>query len=72
VGLIGAAASLRERLGLPRSPRAEAHWTRIVARIKELAGDQVFQASFAKGGNWPTGDAVAVALGFNALERIAA
>jgi predicted ATPase/class 3 adenylate cyclase len=72
VGLIGAAASLRERLGLPRPPRAEAHWTRIVTLIKELAGDQVFQASFAKGGNWPTGDAVAVALGFNALERIAA
>jgi tetratricopeptide (TPR) repeat protein len=72
VGLIGAAASLRERLGLPRSPRAEAHWTWIITRIKGLAGEHVFQASFAKGGNWPTGDAVAVALGFNALERIAA
>ena len=72
VGLMGAAASLRERLSLPRSPRAERHWQAVVARARESMGDQVFQVSFAKGGNWPTGEAVECALAFNSTELAAA
>ena len=71
-GLMGAAASLRERLSLPRSPRAEEHWQRALARAREQAGDQAFQAAFAKGGSSPTADAVERALAFESMELVAA
>ena len=59
---LGAAASLRERLSLPRSRRNDEHWTQLVARARELAGDQPFETAFANGRNWTTGDAVEHAL----------
>ena len=59
---LGAAASLRERLGLPRSRRNDDHWTGLLARGRALAGDQTFDTAFANGRNWATGDAVEYAL----------
>jgi len=61
-GFFGAAASLRERLSLPRSRRNDAHWTGLVARARALAGDAPFDKAFASGRNWATGDAVEYAL----------
>ena len=66
--LLGAAASLRERLSLPRPPRAEEHWSRLLSRARSAAGDQDFDALFASGRDWATEDAVQIALGWNAME----
>jgi tetratricopeptide (TPR) repeat protein len=70
--LLGAAASLRERLSLPRALRAEDHWKRTIARARELVGDHAFEVSFAKGRDWTTEDAVQFALRYNAVELAAA
>ncbi|MET0442213.1 MAG: adenylate/guanylate cyclase domain-containing protein [Casimicrobiaceae bacterium] len=59
---IGVAASLRERLALPRSPQDEQRWHRAVARARESIGVPAFDAAVAKGRAWPTGDAVQRAL----------
>jgi tetratricopeptide (TPR) repeat protein len=72
IKFMGAAASLRERLALPRSRRAEEDWKRVVDRVRVLVGDEAFESSFAGGRNWPTGDAVASALVSNAAELAAA
>jgi len=69
---MGAAASLRDRLHLLRSPREEADWKRSVARIREGIGDTAFDAAFAKGQACPTGDAVDSALAGEPAEAIAA
>ena len=65
---LGAAASLRERLSLPRSRRNDGHWAQLVARARALAGDQTFVTAFANGRNWATGDAVEHALTFDRKE----
>jgi predicted ATPase/class 3 adenylate cyclase len=70
--LMGAAASLRERLALSRSPRAEEHWRGVVARARELEGEAAFDATFARGRDWTTEEAVACALESPATEPVAA
>ncbi|MDE2004375.1 MAG: tetratricopeptide repeat protein, partial [Betaproteobacteria bacterium] len=70
--LMGAAASLRERLALSRAPRAEEHWTRVVARARERAGEAAFDATFARGRDWTTEEAVACVLESPATETVAA
>ena len=70
--LMGAAASLRERLALSRAPRAEEHWRRVVARVRERAGETVFDAAFARGRDWTTEEAVACALESPFKEVVAA
>jgi len=72
IKFLGAAASLRERLALPRPRRADEHWKRVVARVRGVVGDEAFESSFAGGRNWPTGDAVASALVSNSAELAAA
>jgi tetratricopeptide (TPR) repeat protein len=68
LSLLGAAASLRERLALPRPPRGEDHWKHMLTRVRAQVGDRDFDASFASGRDWATEDAVAFALGWNAME----
>ncbi len=59
---MGAAASLRERLAMPRSPRDEERWNGVFVRAREAIGAQAFDAALATGRAWPTGDAVQFAL----------
>ncbi|HEX7373410.1 MAG TPA: tetratricopeptide repeat protein, partial [Steroidobacteraceae bacterium] len=72
VDLMGAAASLRERLALTRSPRAEGRWQWAIAHARERSGEALFQAAFARGRERTTEEAVACALDSPAVEPVAA
>jgi tetratricopeptide (TPR) repeat protein len=70
--IMGAAASLRERLSLRRSPRAEQLWLQQTTRTKGLIGERVFETSVANGKALSASVAVESALAFNPLELEAA
>ncbi|HJU22743.1 MAG TPA: hypothetical protein VJ891_09550, partial [Casimicrobiaceae bacterium] len=72
VNLMGNATSLRERLGLSRPQRAEEDWKRTIAHARQLAGDAAFEASFARGREQSTEEAVTCAIAPRPVEMAAA
>ena len=60
--LYAAAASMRERLSLMRSPRNESRWEAGIAALKGSLGDAEFAADWAQGQAWELGDALRAAL----------
>jgi tetratricopeptide (TPR) repeat protein len=62
VRLSAAAAKARERLQLPRPPRAEERWQSQLASRREVITDPVFEANWSDGRNWDVEDAINSAL----------
>ena len=57
--LHAAAAAARERLVLPRAPRADQRWRDDVGAVRAALGDAAFDAAWAEGREWELKDAVA-------------
>ncbi len=62
VRLSAAAAKARERLQLPRPPRAEERWQLQLANRRQAITDPAFEANWSDGRDWDVEDAIASAL----------
>jgi non-specific serine/threonine protein kinase len=60
--LYAAAANVRERLALVRSPRAEVRWKNETASARRFLGDAAYDAASSEGRHWEIGEAVRRAL----------
>jgi predicted ATPase/class 3 adenylate cyclase len=70
--LHSAAAAARERLVLPRAPRADQRWRADVGAIRTALGDAAFDAAWAEGREWELKDAIARTLETAYLSALAA
>jgi predicted ATPase/class 3 adenylate cyclase len=61
--LLGAAAALRERVGIPQDPRQPAEIERAAASARAALGEDTWEAAFAAGRALPLEEAIAEALG---------
>ncbi|MES2960243.1 MAG: hypothetical protein V4792_18795, partial [Pseudomonadota bacterium] len=61
VRLTAAAATLRSRLNLLRSPRREQRWAGHIAQLKAMVAAEVFDAAWAEGTSWETDAAMKAA-----------
>jgi len=61
VRLFGAAAALRDAIGLVRSSVSEGDWEKGLARLRAALGDAAFEAAWAEGQALSIDDAVAYA-----------
>jgi DNA-binding NarL/FixJ family response regulator len=61
VRLFGAAAALRDAIGLVRWPVSEGDWEKVLARLRAALGDAAFDAAWAEGQALSIDDAVAYA-----------
>ncbi len=68
VRLSAAAAKARERLQLPRPPRAEERWQLQLASRRQAISGPVFEANWSDGRSWDVEDAIASALAMPPLE----
>jgi len=70
--LHSAAATARERLVLPRAPRADQRWRDDVNAVRKALGDTAFDAAWAEGREWELKDVVARTLEPTFLSALAA
>jgi tetratricopeptide (TPR) repeat protein len=70
--LHSAAAAARERMVLPRAPRADQRWRDEVDALRASLGDAAFDAAWAEGREWELKDAVARTLEPAHLSALAA
>lgn len=61
VRLFGAAAALRDAVGLVRWPASQGDWEKTLARLRAALGDAAFEAAWAEGQALSIDDAVAYA-----------
>jgi predicted ATPase/class 3 adenylate cyclase len=62
IRLAAAAATLRSRLNLVRSPRRERRWVGQVGQLKAMVPAEAFDAAWAEGSSWETDAAVKAAM----------
>ena len=62
--LHAACATTRERLGLARPPRGQAHWQDDLKRTREALGDATFEQAWGSGRGWDLEEAIRRALAF--------
>ena len=62
VKLAAATSTMRSRLGLSRSPRAEARWQMRVDALKRSMPEEAFASAWVEGENWGLENAVSSAL----------
>ena len=62
VRLAAATSAMRTRLGLSRSPRAEARWQCRIDALKQLLAEDLFATAWAEGANWGLENAMSSAL----------